>query len=343
MKKLLLVSLLMVCSLTAQEKQDYSPKFTGYIRAWYQADFSTEQGQYLVKQARLNIAGAVNEYASYKFQVDFTRLGKLTTTTTTVNNTQVVSSASATFSDVLLDAAGIITPFQNFDITAGQFKVPFSTDNLRSDQVADFVNRPLHTNMSPSIRDLGVMLTYKLKGTVGAEFNLGSFNGAGFNKTENDKTADLCLRANVTPMKDLNVAANYYTGKSSGVDYNIFDFGADYKIGSLFVDGEYVVKSASSTLLLPEIKGTSYFAYAFYDFNINDSFIKNIIPGIRYESYDPNTSIDKDEIGRTTFGVTLQFAKLTFAHFRINYEKFDYKDGKTNNPDKLILEIQTRF
>jgi hypothetical protein len=339
MRKFHIVFLLSICSIIAQDKPDYSPKFTGYIRAWYQADYSTDQGQYLVKQARLNIAGAVNEYASYKFQVDFTRLGKLTTTTTTVNNVRVVSSASATFSDVLLDAAGIITPFQNFDITAGQFKVPFSTDNLRADQNADFVNRPLHTNLAPSIRDIGVMLTYKIKGSVGAEFNVGSFNGSGFNKTENDKSADISLRASVTPVKDFNLSVNYYTGKASGIDYSISDFGADYKLGSLFLDGEFVLKSTSATT---EFKGNSYFAYAFYDFALTDSFIKNIIPGFRYEMYDPNTSADEDEIGRVTMGVTLQFAKLTFAHFRINYEKFDYKNGSVN-PDKLIFEIQTRF
>ena len=315
MKKLILVFFLFVCSISAQDKPDYSPKFTGYVRAWYQADYSTNQGQYLVKQARLNIAGAVNEYASYKFQADFTR------------------------TDVLLDAAGIIAPFENFDITAGQFKVPFGTDNLRADQNTDFVNRPLITNVSPSIRDIGVMLTYKLKGNVSAEFNAGSFNGAGFNKAENDKTTDLVFRASVAPIKDFNLSANYYSGKASGNDISLYNLGADYKFGSLFVDGEYSGRSISA---VSSTKSNSFFAYAVYNIPLTDSFLKNIIPGFRYESYDPNTSVDKDEIGRMVFGVTLQFAKLTFAHFRVNYEKFDYKNG-TTNPDKLIFEIQTRF
>jgi hypothetical protein len=339
MKKLLMFFLLLCTVVFSQDKPDYSPKFSGYIRAWYQSDFSSSQGQYLIKQARLSINGAVNEYASYKFQVDFTRLGKLTTTTTTVNNVKVVNSASATFSDYLLDAAGIIAPFQNFDITAGQFKVPFGTDNLRADQVTDFANRPLLTNVSPSSRDLGVMLTYRIKGDVAAELNAGSFNGSGLNKTETDKTADMVFRASITPLKDLSFSANYYSGKSAGSDLSLFDLGSDYKFGSLFIDGEYAVKTLSA---ITDLKSTSYFAYANYDISVSSGFIKNIIPAFRYEMFDPNTSTDNDEIGRMTFGVTLQFAKLTFAHFRINYEKFDYKDG-TTNPDKLIFEIQTRF
>jgi hypothetical protein len=326
--------------ITAQEKPDYSPKFTGYVRVWYQADFSANQGQYLVKQARLNIAGNVNEYAGYKLQVDFTRLGKLSTTYSEVGDTKVLTSAAANFSDILLDAAAILTPLDNLNITAGQFKVPFSTDNLRSDQNADFANRPFTTYVSPSMRDIGFEVSYKIKGDINSEFTAGSFNGSGFNKSENDKTLDYVLRSVISPMENLNISGNYYRGKSSGSGYDLVNLGFDYKLGSLFFDAEYGNKSIN--ISSNKINSASFFSYLTYNIPLPGSFIKDVTPSCRYEIYDPNKAMEKDEVQRITAGLTIEFAKITFAHFRINYEKFDYKDG-TANPDKLILELQTKF
>jgi hypothetical protein len=323
-----------------QEKPDYTPKFSGYIRAWYQADFSTNQGGYLIKQARLGIAGFVNEYAGYKFLVDFTRLGKLNSTTTTVNGVKVVNSVSASFSDVMLDAMAILSPFKNFEVTAGQFKVPFSTDNLKSDQSHEFANRPLLTSVSPNSRDIGFMMSYKIKGEINSEFTVGSFNGSGFNKPENDRSLDYAVRAVVTPFKDLILSASYYGGKVIGGNQNFIDLSSDYKYNSLVVGAEYVNKNLSD--ITGDITGNSYTTFVTYSITTSDGFLKEIIPAFRYEVYNPNTDKDKDEISRITVGLTFEFAKITFAHFRINYEKFDYKSGAAN-PDKLILEIQTRF
>lgn len=337
---LLLAFVLLTVILSGQDKPDYSAKFSGYVRAWHQTDFASGQGQFLVKQARMAIAGAVNEYASYKFQVDFTRLGKLTTSTTTIDDKTVVTSASANFSDILLDAQAIVTPLPNFDISAGQYKVPFSTDNLRADQTHDFANRPLLTNVAPGIRDIGLMLSYKLKGSVPAEFHVGTFNGSGFNKSENDKATDYALRAVVTPISNLGLSGNYYKGKSAGKDLHYFNFGMDYILGSLFLDAEYTNKQTKAAA--GDIKGSSLFAYATYKINAETGFIKTVVPAVRYETFNPNTSDDNTKIDMVTLGLTFHFAKLTFAHFRINYELFDYNDGR-ENPNRLILELQTRF
>jgi hypothetical protein len=340
MKKIFFLSLIITGLIIAQDKTDYSPKFSGYVRAWHQTDFSKNQGQFLVKQARLGIAGSVNEFASYKFLVDFTRLGKLSSTSTIVDSEKVINGVSANFSDILLDATATITPIENFDLTAGQFKVPFSTDNLRADQNADFANRPLSTNVSPAMRDLGFMLGSKIKGDISAEILAGAFNGSGFNKTENDKSTDIGVRAVVSPIKDLNVSGNYYSGQSAGNDLNYFNFGLDFKYDQFFIDGEFTNKNTNS--ITNDIKGNAYFVYALYRIQIAETFITEITPAIRYEIHDPNTSVADNEINRITFGASFEFAKINFARFRVNYELFDYKDGR-DNPDALILELQTRF
>jgi|GEM_PF-842297 len=345
----------------AQEKNDYSPKFSGYVRAWHQTEFNSyrqDQGQFLIKQARIAITGAVNAYASYKFQVDFTRLGKLNTTTTTMQNQQVLTAASASFSDILLDAQAIITPIKDFDISAGQFKVPFGTDNLRADQNADFANRPLLTGVSPSIRDIGLMFSYKFSAPFKAELHTGTFNGAGLNKIENNKTMDYVVRAVISPVSNLNLSGNYYIGKQSvhsdpNSEVQFYNFGADYKLSNLFLDAEYGNKKANMDITVDKthyytdktfksFTGASFFAYATYRIPTGKEIIKDIIPAIRYEKYNPNTYFIEEEIEVVTMGLTFQFAKISYAHLRINYEIFNTFE-KRLHPDKLILELQTRF
>ena len=340
MKKVFMVLVFITTIVAAQNKPDYSPKFSGYIRAWHETDFSTNQGDFLVKMARVAIKGNVNEYAGYRFQVDFTRLGKLSTTSTSLDGTKVLTGASATFSDVLLDAEAFVTPVKNLSFSVGQFKVPFGTDNLRGGADIDFINRPLLTNVAPGLRDVGFMGTYTMKDGIPMEFKAGLFNGAGQNKPENDKSTNYSFRATVTPFTGFALAANYYGGKSSGADLGIYDFGFDYKFGKVFLSGEFGQRNSKTSA--KEINSNSYFVYANYQFDFSESFVSAIIPALRYENYDPNGDASNDEIGRITAGLAFQFAKIKFAQFRINYELFDYKDGRTN-PDKLIFELQTRF
>ena len=340
MKKSLILFLVALSFTAAQDKSDYSPKIFGYVRAWHQTDFSTNQGAFLVKMARLGAKGDVNEYAGYKILVDFTRLGKLSTSSTTIDGTKVLTGASANFSDVLLDAEAIVKPVEGLSFSLGQFKVPFSTDNLRSGTDIDFVNRSLLTKVAPGLRDIGFMGTYAVKNGVPLQFNAGLFNGSGQNKTEDDKAVNYSLRASVIPVSGLSLAANYYGGQASGADLGIFDFGFDYKMGNAFFSGEFGQRNTKAAT--KETTANSYFVYATYEFNFKDSFVSGIVPALRYENYDPNTDLSDNEIGRITAGVALQFAKIKFAQFRINYELFDYKDGR-ENPNQLIIELQTKF
>lgn len=104
--------------------------------------------------------------------------------------------------------------------------------------------------------------------------------------------------------------------------------------------GEYARRtteiSASETI------SSAYFLFTYYDFEFDKSIISHAVPALRYELYDPNTSASDDEIGRITLGLSLQFAKWDFARIRLNYELYDYKDGRVN-PDKIIFEFLGRF
>ena len=339
MKKVILIFVIMSTTFYAQNRTDYSPTFFGYVRSWHESNLATSQNEFLVKMARLGVKGKINDYAGYRVLVDFARLGSLSTTTGDINGSDYVTSVSAKFSDVLLDAEAYFKPAEGLSISLGQFKIPFSTDNLRSGASIDFINRPLMTSVAPGLRDVGFMATYKLS-SIPVELRAGLFNGSGQNKKENDNTLNYSSRVVVSPIKDLKFAANYYGGKLSSADINIYDFGLDYSVDKFTFAGEYVQRTAET--ISAETISNAYFIYTYYDFAFSDLMISHILPAFRYEVFDPNTGLDDNEVSRITLGISLQFAKMDFARFRINYELYDYKDGR-DNPNKIILEFLGRF
>ncbi|HEX2869100.1 MAG TPA: porin [Ignavibacteriales bacterium] len=347
MKIILLAGLLLFSTAFAQEQTDNSSaksgnsiKVNGYIKNWFEANTSTGDKDFLVRMARLGVKGNINMYAGYKVMVDFTRLGKLQTSTTTIEGKNVVSSASASFSDYLLDAEAFINPVKSLSLSLGQFKVPFSSDNLKSGADIDFINRPLTTNTAPALRDIGFMVSYVPAVEIPMEIKGGVFNGAGQNKPENDKNLNYSLRGVVHPVKNLGLSANYYTGKSAGANTNMFNLGADFSFEKVYVSGEYGQKI--NKLSAKDVTSNALFVYSLYDFDFQKSMISHLIPALRYEHYKPDNSTSKDEVNKITAGLSFEFAKLTYAQFRVNYEILKYENGSANL-QKLILELQIRY
>ena len=349
MRKVLLFLVFSAFLTMAQDSVDVTPKMFGYIRSWEQIDLAVNQNAFITKEARFGVRGNVNEYASYKLQLDFTRLGKLTTTTTTIDTGKtstkkvtVISSASATFSDVLLDAEATFKPDKALSLTLGQFVVPVSTDNLRGGADLEFVNRPLMaTTVTPELRDVGFLATYTMNNSpMPVEIKAGVYNGSGQNKAENDRTVNYSARAVVQAAPSLTVAGNFYGGKFAAAKMHMLDFGVDYKIDKFTFSGEFAQRKNEFTT--SSSTSNAWFIYALYDFNFGKSMISHIIPALRYEHYDPNTNLDNNEIARLVPGISFEFSKIKFAQMRINYELFDYKDGSTN-PDKVIVQFICRF
>ncbi len=339
MKKVILAVIFFTISLSAQSKSESSYKLFGYLRAWHQTDFATNQGAFSIKMARIGVKGKVNSYASYKFLVDVSRAAKLSTDKEDVAGTSVVTGVK-NYSDILLDAVATISPVKKFKFSLGQFKVPFSTDNLRGASAIDFINRPLLTKVAPSLRDIGLMFTYTDNFGLPVSVDAGLFNGSGQNKGETDNSQNYSFRTVVNITSSLSVAGNYYGGKLSNSDVNIFDFGADYKVGDLKLSAEYGQRSTS--VADADVNANAYFIYAVYSIGTGSDLISSIDPAVRFENYDPNSDVDDNGITRTTIGAALQFAKATYAQLRFNYELYNYQDGRTN-PDKFIIELQTRL
>ncbi len=157
--------------------------FETQIAGYGQLDFRGYQAgehppnTFLVRRARLSVEGRLQRYYEYKLEGDFADTG----------------------STLLRDFYVNIRRADQLQFRFGQFKMPFSQEELRSDSVQDFVERSLVNNLAPS-RSPGMAVTGVFgKGVF--EYQAGLFNGKGLLAPNNNGTPESALRLRFSPWK----------------------------------------------------------------------------------------------------------------------------------------------
>lgn len=342
MKKIMLMILLIPVSIAfGQNKSDtQSYKVFGYIISRYEANLSKAQSDFSVKFARLGVKGNVNEFAAYKLMVDFTVFGGMNTTSDTLNGEKVITGVDASFSNALVDAMVTIKPLSDLVVSMGQFKVPFSTENLVSASGYMFSNRSFTKKVTPGLRDIGLMVEYGNIEGLPVTVSGGLFNGSGMNNSETDKTVNYSARINIEPVSNFSVAGNYYGGRMSNFDVKIFDVSAEYSLKKLAVWAEYVQRKSEANIFSFDSK--AYTIYSQYKISIDNSIISHIVPALRYDNYDPTTLIDNNNLNRFTAGLSFEFAKINFARLRLNYETTNNR-AASETQNMFIIDLQAKF
>jgi len=132
---------------------------------------------FLVRRARLAIEGRVERFFEYKLEGDF----------------------ADTSSTLLRDFYLRLHRIEEAQLTVGQFKEPFSQEELRLDLYQDFVERSLANLLVPS-RSPGLMLSGSIgRGTI--EYQVGAFNGKGLLALNNTGTPEGVVRIRLAPWK----------------------------------------------------------------------------------------------------------------------------------------------
>jgi phosphate-selective porin OprO/OprP len=132
---------------------------------------------FLVRRARLMVDGKVAKYFDYKIEGDF----------------------ADTASSILRDGWLRVHRWEPIQFQFGQFKEPFSQEELRSDQVQDFVERSMVNNLAPA-RSPGLMVLGNFK-KGWLEYQTGLFNGKGQLNANTSGTPDGVARIRFTPAK----------------------------------------------------------------------------------------------------------------------------------------------
>jgi len=158
-----------------------------------------DRPNFTVPRARIWVRGhAFQPYWKYKFQFDIAG----DEADTTVSGSKFSSTNRLT---ELKDAWVEFAKWHQFTVRGGQFKVPYSRQELTSSGKQQFVDRSLIGKVFVPGRNSGVMVFGRLGGEKDhlLEYYAGVFDGEGENKTNNDQGLMYAGRVAVNPFGQL--------------------------------------------------------------------------------------------------------------------------------------------
>ena len=199
-------------------------RLSGYTQVRYQN--YQQQGKssgFDIRRARLDFQGDFSPKWNYRLLVDFVGATGATGTAPT---------GGALVSPTLLDAFIAYKPFSFLKITAGQFTIPFSLENLTQDRAMETVDRSqavtalvarkgdASNGLIDSIgnqngRDIGIQLSgsfIRIEDRYFADYYIALLNGAGINTVDNNSSKDIDARIVLHPFKILDIGTSYYNG-----------------------------------------------------------------------------------------------------------------------------------
>lgn len=301
-------------------------KISGYTQLRYQ--FLDEDGKidsFDIRRARLDIKGDVTERFDYRLQTDF------------AGSSAKVLDATAGYK---------VNPY--LKLTAGQFKIPFSLENLASSPKLETINRSQVVEAltargkdvigNQNGRDIGIQASgnFWLSGDRSlADYALGIFNGSGINASDKNEQKDFVERIVFHPLKGLDIGGSYYDGygnwgspaKNQNRDRIGFEFAYLYE--SLSLKGEYIAGEDGATEEDGWYLQTGYF------------FIPKKFQGVlKFDTYDPDTNVAENKTDVYTFGANWYFNKWAFL--QVNYELKD-EEGKEKDDNTLIGQLTLQF
>jgi len=316
----ILLSFLIIGDIAYSIKLDSNFVVAGTVRTKYEYNLDSNISAFVVRNARYQVSGTINPKFEYKAEVDLSDEGKIK----------------------MLDAFVNFIPINNLEVTLGQMKVPFSTDNIRSPHNIAFANRSfISKRVSSELRDLGGMISYNLKEYAPVKLFFGAFNGYGVNRPTRNELKNVAFRIESEPVKNLELSACYYDGHLNDVDVQLYNFGLDWEHQGFVLDGEFALRKSDADTL--QFNTYSYFIYLLKHIPIEKFIFTYITPGIRFDSYERDYLSNNEMTSRLTAGVTMTLTKIYESHIRIDYENYFYSGLEDQKVDKFTIEFMARF
>jgi phosphate-selective porin OprO and OprP len=254
-------------------------QLAGYTQVRYQVlDEAGKKDGFDIRRARLDVKGNFTPYLSFRLQTELA------------------------VSPKILDAYAEIKLSDYFNITVGQFRIPFSLENLTTvyklevidfSQVVDaLVARGKDVIGNQNGRDVGIQaggVLIKNKEAALLEYRLGVFNGSGINVGDTANEAkDVVGRLILNPVKGLSLGASYYNGWDKAIKPDVkgrsqvrdrFGVEAGYTTSRLSLKSEYIHGRDGIT-----DKSGWYVQAGYFVIPVKLQLMA------RYDTFDPNTA-----------------------------------------------------
>jgi hypothetical protein len=203
-------------------------------------------------------------------------------------------------------------------INVGHVKLSFGIDIYRHPLTNPTINASYASTQIWPGSDMGVQLTHARRfGFVTVSFQ----NGNPFGFTDNNDAKSLCGKLVVHLMEGLGVGGSYYNGKLGTEERATDRFAGqmEYKSGSLWVRGELLGSREEPTAGAEKVNRMGYYGVAAY------RLLPRVEAVARYDTYDPDTSVEENERSNVTLGCNYYLADKGWDRFSINYEIRDDK------------------
>jgi len=321
---LLLVILTGLNYVAAQDssavRSDYLPDIDAVLKVKTEYDLDNSLVRFEVRNARFGLKGKINEFMSYKIELDLSDEGKMK----------------------MLDAYVRLTPLKNLDIYMGQRKIPFSTDYMRNPAENIFANRSfLAKYINDGMRDIGFYLDYKFGNSVPVDILLGAVNGTGNNNPQWIERPNLVSRVVFGRETGFRATGNLYYGEAENKD-NLALYGGElrYNNGNFLIESEYISRNWTDSI---RIHDDGLYVHSYYNVILTDKIVKIITPTVRWDYMGDLLCSGRIDASRMTLGVNIGFEpKQFYSEIRLNYENY-FKSSIPIHTDKLTLEFIARF
>jgi hypothetical protein len=325
----LILAFLLHISLPGLQGQDnkekgneYLPDIDGILKTKVEFDLNNSLMRFEVRNARFGAKGKINNYMSYKAELDLSDEGKMK----------------------VLDVYIRFTPVANLDFYMGQRKIPFSTDYMRNPAENIFANRSfLAKYINDGMRDIGFYADYKFAGDFPVDVILGAVNGTGNNNPQWISRPNLVGRISAGPEKGIRITQNLYFGEAQYKEH-LAMFGEEvrYTNGVFLIESEYIRRNWTDTLSA-RVHDDGLFIHSYYNFALKNKMVCMITPTARWDVIGNSVLGSKTDASRITIGVNVGFEpKQFYAEIRLNYENY-LKRSLPVQTDKLTLEFTARF
>jgi phosphate-selective porin len=290
------------------------------LSGWAQTRFTNGTGltndTVELRRARLAVDGNLAPRVAYKMEIDAVR------------------------SPVLLDARLDYSwrPFAK--VTVGQFKIPFSQENLDSDRDTTFVERSLvglslvpGRDTGNNGRDDGAQLGGSVARSDGRpilDYAVGIFNGAGIDRRDDNRRKDGVGRLVVHPFAGLSLAGDYYNGATGATNVSReradVEFAYTRKLYSL--RGEYIWGHDGP------VRKYGWYSQFAYRFQPKWEALA------RFDTFDPQRHAGGDVTKTYLVGVNWYLSK--WVKLQANYGLVD-EEARAELTNLILSQVQFQF
>lgn len=315
-----------------------APQIHGSIRTrwegeWADKDLGGFGSRFEVRNARINVGGALPWNINYYIQFDACNQGKMQ----------------------FLDAWARWNFISRWRVQAGQYRVPFGVDCFRAPGNYLFANRSFLGKYMLNMRQVGVKLGYYGAGSsLPIDIEAGVFNSAS-TADHNTWQKDYTYTAKaVWYVGNVSVSAGFITYKPHEVRINMADGAVTWKWDRWMVEGEYQHKYYASHRFKAV---NAWNIYVVYTLPVNWKAANYWSFEARFDGMTDHSTgaandeglltIDQASRRRITIGSTIgKSIKGVRAELRLNYEKYFYNSGVVaprGQDDKLVAEVSLKF